>query len=474
VIAFNRDNGGGLSPAPQRIEPPPAVRGKRATPTHRRPMAKAPKLRIYWRDTGSVRRAYGDFRAWKDVGGAREPLVPQGATLATTDPAEAASLYIARAGELDSKRKKQQVLGEELGIERTVGLKAFAAHHLRLKAQSGGVTDGWLQNTEARLTVAVDFFGADKELHTIGVREVQKYAAWLATQPIRRGNPSKKSVPAARTLGGQSQRHYLNALSNLFRRAQAEAVVPLGHNPVALLMEKPTAKRQEARWLEAHEAALLLESARTYKPKRGDLAMPFAYPLLATYLLTGGRGSEVRGLQVEDVSFDRKTVTFRPNDHRRLKTGTSHRVVPLWPQLEEILREYVFGGDVPMAGGLLFPSFRTSPRKAKASERKPEMLTDLRKMLDAIGERAGWKPGEIRSKMFRHTYCAARLQTTDRGEAVSTYTVAKELGHGGDSLVKRVYGHLGTVRHRRDVVEYRVDDHRGALADRLPLLRNLV
>ena len=31
------------------------------------------------------------------------------------------------------------------------------------------------------------------------------------------------------------------------------------------------------------------------------------------------------------------------------------------------------------------------------------------------------------------------------------------MGHGGDALVKRVYGHLGQVRHRSDVVEYRAN-----------------
>lgn len=307
--------------------------------------------------------------------------------------------------------------------------------------------------TEQRLRVAVEFFGADRELHTITVRDTQRFAAWLAEQPVRRANPAKDPNRAAprRTISGQSQRHYLNALSNLYQRAQAESVVPLGHNPVALLMEKPTAKRQEARWLEAHDAALLLEAARTHRPKRDDVAMPFAYPLLATFLLTGGRTSEVLGLEVDDLSFDRRTITFRPNNHRRLKTLTSHRTIPMWPQLEEVLREYVFGGEAP-AAGLLFPSSRTG---------RPKMLTDIRKMLDAIGGRAGWKAGEIRSKMFRHTYTAARLQTTDRGAPVSLFTVSRELGHGGDSLVKRVYGHLGTVRHRAETVEFRVANHVG-------------
>jgi len=56
------------------------------------------------------------------------------------------------------------------------------------------------------------------------------------------------------------------------------------------------------------------------------------------------------------------------------------------------------------------------------------------------------------------TVGAARLQTVDRGEPVSPYTVGREMGHGGRALVDRVYGHLGTVRHRTEVLEYRVSD----------------
>ncbi len=91
--------------------------------------------------------------------------------------------------------------------------------------------------------------------------------------------------------------------------------------------------------------------------------------------------------------------------------------------------------------------------------------------MGTVAERAGWKAGEIRSKMFRHTYCAARLQTLDQGAPVSIYTVARELGHGGDSMVKRVYGHLGTVRHRAEAVEYRVDQQKKTLGDRLAALQ---
>ena len=82
------------------------------------------------------------------------------------------------------------------------------------------------------------------------------------------------------------------------------------------------------------------------------------------------------------MSFQRKTITFRPNAWRRLKTLTSHRVVPLYPQLEEILRAYLLAREreAPL-GSLLFPSARLE------SEGR---IQDLRKALDHVSVRAGW------------------------------------------------------------------------------------
>jgi integrase len=56
------------------------------------------------------------------------------------------------------------------------------------------------------------------------------------------------------------------------------------------------------------------------------------------------------------------------------------------------------------------------------------MLVDVRKLVDRVAIRAGWKAGEITTRVFRHTWTAARLQTLDRGAPVSLYTVARELG----------------------------------------------
>lgn len=287
------------------------------------------------------------------------------------------------------------------------------------------------------------------------MRDVERWMHELAK--IESGRTDDEGKP--RTMSPKSVREHLNALSNLYRRAQAESVVPPGFNPVRAVMDKPRASpSREAKWFEVPEAALILEAARTWKPAKGKHGQPHMYPIVATALLSGGRKSEVLGLDLEDLSFDRKLITFRPNRWRRLKSRTSHRSVPMWPQLEEILREYVFGGEEPREGRL-FVSPRTGGK-----------IHDCRKALEAIGERIEVAEGEIRFHRMRHTYCAARLQTLDNGAPVCEYTVMKELGHSSPSLVRRIYGHLGEIRHRTEAVEFRTEQHREELGERLTAL----
>ena len=56
--------------------------------------------RVFWRTRGGVRRAYGDFRDYVDVGGRQEALVPAGQKRATNDPDVAHALVAARLKEL--------------------------------------------------------------------------------------------------------------------------------------------------------------------------------------------------------------------------------------------------------------------------------------------------------------------------------------------------------------------------------------
>ena len=397
--------------------------------------------RVIARERDGVTMFYGDFRDYAAQGGKYEALKIAGEHRATRDEKIATKLAADRLKELEEK-KRDKVL---FGIERRAGLDWYCVQHLEKKKKAGKVTRGWLGDSGMQLQRAVDFFGPDRDLRSITPQDGSEWASWLGTIQHGRGG----------TLGGGTIRHHLNTLSNLYRRAVSEGYATI--NPIQAMLEKPTASREEAKWLEVPDAALFLEAARLHSPDLVQRAFPHPYPLIATFLLTGGRMQEVLGLDVEDISFDRGTVTFRPNAHRRLKTSTSHRSVPMWPQLREALQEYVFGAG--KVSGLLFPSPMGTG-----------MLQDLRKLLNAIGERASFAKGEITSKMFRHTYCAARLQTLDRGAPVSPWTVAKEMGHGGRSLIDRVYGHLGDVRHRSKVVEYRVEQHKGALGERLTAL----
>lgn len=489
-------------------------------------MPRKRTARLYWREQGGRRRAYGDFR---DLGGGREALVADGERLATTDPVIAEALIAKRLGELQESRRDRVLLG----VRRRATLEPYAAEHLVKKAQSGRVSRDHLESLEDQMRAAVEYFG-DRELSTIFVEDIQGYATWLASRPNGRGG----------TLSTTTQRHYLDALSNLFRRAQGEGIIRT-LNPVEALMDKPVPQRGEAPWLEVWEASLLLEAARLYPTERrtstagerlgaaiaegwgadgmerfvarmreaGMLASAESlrayvageriptrvyleaaarvleispdrlvkprgwnngeqavakefYPLVATFLLLGGRQAEVLGLELGDVDVKRGIVRIRPTERRRVKTRSSWRTVPLWPQLREILEPHLQRRREAGAGerDLVFASWRTGG-----------MLTDIRKPLDQVARAAGWRPGDIRTKMFRHTYCAARLQTIDRGYPVSAYTVAKELGHGGDNLVKQVYGHLGQIRHRSECVEYRVEQQRDEIpADRLRLLLRAV
>ncbi|MHB1194789.1 MAG: tyrosine-type recombinase/integrase [Longimicrobiales bacterium] len=423
--------------------------------------------RVYWRRRGGERRAYADFRDFADVGGGREALVADDEKLATTDPDIAAQLTADRVKELEGRRRNKVLLG----FEKEATLKAFASHHLLAKARAGSTSRRWMEASQKLLQEAVDFFGEDRMLTAVRVEDVRAWAEHLGVQKGRK----------AQQVSGGTIRHRLNVLSNLYRRAASEGYVPPGYNPVGALMDKPAPSRSEAHWLEVHDAALLLESARTYRPpvdpvrnKVGAILSskpnPWVYPIFATFLLTGGRKSEVLGLEVDDVSFSRKTVTFRPNRWRRLKTKRSHRPVPLWPQLADILRWYMAEREREGGlGSLLFPSEGGRPRGAGA-EGGERMVTDLRRALDAVATRAGWAAGEITLKSFRHTYTAARLQTLDRGAPVAPWSVARELGHSGTDMVEEVYGHMGQVHHRGEEVSYRVEDHIEVLGDRLAAL----
>lgn len=391
---------------------------------------------IYQRENG---RYYADLRSYRDVlggpTGRHMALVAPDERVATRDRSVATKLAAALVAELETKRRMRGVLGDVK--ETTLG--DFAGKYLVLKKKDARVGDEQLEWAErVAFPRALTFFGAGKKLHRISVPAIREWSEWLATQ-----------IGARRTgLSPQTVRHHLNLMSNMFRYAQQEGFVPPGHNPVAQLVAKPVGIRSEARWLDVEQAERFLRAASYQADIAHGNTSGVLYPLIATLLLTGARKSEVLGLQLDDLDLDRKTIRIRPNSWRRLKTRTSDRTVPLWPQLTDIIAPYLVSRyeDRTRTSQLLFATIGNDGRET--------MISDFRKAMDRMTHQAGLPPKYVTTKVFRHTYCAARLQTLDNGAPVSLFTVARELGHGGDSMVKAVYGHLGAIRHRSSVVEY--------------------
>lgn len=370
-------------------------------------------------------RFYADLRDYSDVGGKQEALIPPGRTRATTDRDEAAALVVQRIKALKEMRKR----GDAADTDNNPTFEDYARYHLLAKAHAR--RSATIERDERSLSKVLEFFVdllkmPRVRLSHVTVERLTKYVEWRRVQPGRHG----------RTISAQTQLHELHALSNLFKRAVAEGKAV--ENPVQRLIEKPKIERDEAVYLEPGESARLLAVAKELDEKGEYVAVPFLYPLIATYLYTGGRPDEVRGLEIEDIDFERGVVLFRKNQWRQLKRAWSKRTVPLWPALHAALGAYI--GD--RREGLLFPA------------RDGKMIRDFRSRLDAAVRDAQIEK-RVTPKTFRHTYTATRLQTTDNGMPVSIWHVACELGHRDTNLIERTYGHLLGVRDRDSVVEYR-------------------
>jgi integrase len=131
----------------------------------------------------------------------------------------------------------------------------------------------------------------------------------------------------------------------------------------------------------------------------------------------------------------------------RLKTKKSSRTVPLWPQLAEILTPLLDQRAIE-GGQLLFRSPHVADREAP--------ITDLRDLLDRVGRRAGWQDGEVRTRPFRVTYATAGSRPSTMALRCRPGPWRRSSGLPGQ---EDMYGRIGEVRHRADVVEYRVEQH---------------
>ena len=411
------------------------------------------KSRLYLRRRGktSPPRFYADFRDYSHVGGGQESLVPPGSRRATTDEEEAVELARHRLAELEGVAA--ELPERSVASDRKFG--TYVHKHLLLMAKTRAAAlreetrsigaeptpekvrawFQWQRAIQKHLERALRYFGEDRDLVLITPSDVGNWSDFLQEYTTAQG----------KTLSGGAVNQHLNSLSKLYRRAMSDELVSI--NPVSQMFERPPIQRKETPFLEVHEMAEVLRYAfEDYSPVREDRAILYFPQILATLALTGGREREILGAMVGDLDLDRQVLHIRQNRYRTLKSKNAPRPLNIPSQLRRILRRYLSGGQRPK-GELLFPGKNNAGHEA--------MIQDLRKAYDQMPMPEARLPGvALRSKVIRHTWCAARLQTLDRGAPVPIYTVAEEMGHKDTQMIKRIYGHLGRVRHRGEEVEF--------------------
>jgi integrase len=353
---------------------------------------------------------------------------PAGDKQATTSEDVATTLLSERIKELE-RQKYDQAMG---GLRRIASLEQMANEWL-----------DYLGKTETRAKTVERYKLAFTHLYK--VLERTKRIDQITVSEARHALVALRAVPSrfGRGLSNSSIHHVLAAVRQAHDYAADEGAARMSGNPWRLLrkIDRPKRNATSADFLEVYEAAALLTAIATTRTRFVPLRA-----IVATMLLTGGRRSEVFGLEVGDIDFDRDTVTIRPNRWRPLKRG-GPRTVPLFPQLRAELRAYIAESG-RIGGLLLFPGRGTGGGEQLLAGGK------LYDQLRRAAKVAGIESKRVTPQALRVTYCAARLQSLDGGRPCAHYTVQTEMGHASMDMITRVYGRLGTVRHREEGVEY--------------------
>lgn len=246
-------------------------------------------------------------------------------------------------------------------------------------------------------------------------------------------------------------------VAGILRMALEDAVVKglIPKNP-AKMVPKPSAPREEARFLTQEEVHWLLEGARGERLEAGFI--------LALY--TGMRPGEWLGLPWEAVDLTAGTVTVRQALHEekgrvflgRVKTKAALRTIALPKVAVEALRahrrrqaaERLRAGATWQDTGLVFTNTTGGLlRRSNVDGRDlARVIRKARRMAAEAHEKAGMSRSEAQAAAgkllegvtlhsFRHTHAAVLI-----AQGVDILAVSRRLGHANVRITLELYGHL--------------------------------
>ena len=181
-------------------------------------------------------------------------------------------------------------------------------------------------------------------------------------------------------------------------------------------------------------------------------AHPWIYPMVFTAAHTGMRRSELLRLRVEDLDFSWKTVLV--HEKKRVKGMLTTRRVPMSPQLESVLREWL--GQHPGGPVLFCQAIEVERSKKKRFEPTPITRDEAHDHFQRTMADSKWKV--LKGwHVLRHSF-ASNLAA----KGVDQRIIDEFMGHQTDEQRRR-YRHLFPNQQRQAICT--VFDASGATAE---------
>ena len=175
----------------------------------------------------------------------------------------------------------------------------------------------------------------------------------------------------------------------------------------------------------------LPEIAELLQFVQGRARHPFVYPMFVFAAHTGARRSEMLRSEIDDVSFESKTILIR--EKKRVKGKRTTRRVPMSPILYQALQEWIArhpGGSYTLCHQLEVPHSkvdRTEFRPLTGDEARDHFKRTL----------AGSKWEKLRGwHVFRHSFCS-----NCAAKGIDQRIINAWVGHQTEEMVRR-YRHL--------------------------------